>query len=114
MSLNWDLTKAEKYNALSDEEKDILWQETQGIIFTTMGIGIGELTEDNLAEFYARQKFSARMNNFEPFTLEQVRRYVGLKTNVSYETYASWQKRIAKYNYDEILRSAKREIEASK
>lgn len=94
MSLNYDLSKVDHYNDMTEAERDAEWATTQGMIFQTMGVGLGEITEDNAVEFYIRQRIWNKLHGFPPYTVEQVRQYIGLKTNVSDETSAQWRKRL--------------------
>jgi hypothetical protein len=76
MSLNYDLTRVQN----RDKDTDKGWNITQSIIFATMSVGIGEITEENVHEFWMRYSIFAA-NPY--FTVEDVRNHIGLKTNVS-------------------------------
>lgn len=106
MSLNWDVTKCEDNEQLLTEEQ---WQTTQGMIFTTMGVGIGQLTEDTAAEFYARSHILDLLYGTpdeQQYTPETIKRYIGLNTNASFkvETRASWTKRVMSERLDRYSR----------
>lgn len=92
MALTYDLSKCAAWNK-DEETKEAEWEVTQGMIFQTMSVGLGSITEKNEAIFYARQYIWNMLNKFTPFTPEQVHSYVGLKTNVGDETDAAWRKR---------------------
>lgn len=75
---------------------------TRSLIFLTLNVGIGEITERNADEFYARlhiieriQGASTRLGGEEVYTTPQeVRAHIGLRTNVPTETRARWAKRM--------------------
>lgn len=111
MSLNWDLT------AIADNEK-VCWIEntdgtvalnpvTNALIWASLMTNIGEITDKTAPEVYARahmyeQVHGAWLSRYQdgerierPFTKEDVRQHIGLKTNVwPMETRAKWLKRI--------------------
>ena len=47
MSLNWDATKAEHW-------EDLDWDKKESLIFATMAVDMGEITEKNYEEFFKR------------------------------------------------------------
>lgn len=51
MSLDWNATNVENYEEITTDEE---WVVTEAIIFGTMAIDMGEITEANWQEFYAR------------------------------------------------------------
>ena len=75
---------------------------TQALGFASMFIGIGEITQENAPEFYARLRayelISGTMlqgpEGDRPLTPDDVRRHVGLKMNVSKESEATFRKRL--------------------
>lgn len=95
MSLNYDYTKCE---APKDDTEHAI---VDALIWGGMAIGMGEITESNAAEWYARIKFMEMTNSYllnsggkgYPFTPEMVKRWVGLKLNVSQITRAQFLKR---------------------
>ena len=112
MSLNWDLTKIADYRTvcISDygtpEAK--LRGITEGMIWSTVAVGMGNITEKNAAEFYARialheQVHGAIMSEMvdgvvtpRPITAADVEAHIGLWTNVTTETTAKWSSRFTK------------------
>ncbi len=117
MSLNWSLEGCEDWEALKTDEE---WPITQTLIFATMGVGIGEITEKTLPEFYARIAFLERLNGSfvkaqsedgsdwvdRPITVEDIRRRIGLTTNVfPQETRAKWAKRQADMALTDLVRT---------
>jgi hypothetical protein len=108
MALTWDITNCKDSEELLTEEQ---WDTTQAMIFATMGVGIGKITEDNWPEFYARLLVAEYYGT--DFTPALVRRYVGLHTNVfPLETRAKWLKRVIGSRLDEAVHRAKR-VEAN-
>ena len=85
------------------------------LIWATMAVGIGSITEENWREFAARMEITERLNgpflkvssNITPdklaiyglteapasFPLWVVKECIGLKTNVTNETRSAWSKR---------------------
>ena len=112
MSLNYDISKTAQVRK-PEEVQDAEWGTTQGIIFQTMSNGMGDLTEKNEAEFYARQLIWNRMHGFTPFTPLQIHEMVGLHTNVSLETMAQWRTRTVKRAVEEALYQFPRKLAAA-
>lgn len=103
MSLNYDT------GACADSP-EVLWSDehkamTEALIFSTMSIGMGRWTAENIDEVFARLKLIEALygalvyemrdgkRNDHHLTPEDVRRYIGLRTNVAPETRASFVKR---------------------
>lgn len=120
MTLNWE-TKNIKYfennpnelwtriNVGLPGEQDDLNAETKALIFGSMAVGIGNLNYKTAPEFYARWKFFEKYDNLYLFstyndgdikhkylTPNIVIKHLGLITNVSKESEASWVSRIFK------------------
>lgn len=94
MSLNWDISKVADYKEMQETESGI----TDAVIWLTMAVGLGEITEANCDEFIRRTALVQAVTG--PFlshgiyvTDEMIRRRIGLGTNVSDETFAKWSKR---------------------
>ena len=88
---------------------------THALIFVTMSVYIGHITEKNYLEFYTRAKFVAALygstlyeadehgeHRERDFTIEEVRAHIGLHTNVADKTRAYFVKR----HVDSYFRSA--------
>ena len=90
------------------EEYDEYNPATKYLAWGSMGIGIGEITQLNYKEVYLRHLFMNKLNtrglvsNVMPITLEDVRKNIGLKTNVAHESKAKWLNRISKSMYWEL------------
>jgi hypothetical protein len=79
---------------------------SKAIVFATMSVGIGEITEANYAEFYKRLRFyEALFGHVLSFgegplkgariTVQDIKDHIGLRTNVfPKESDAKWHKRI--------------------
>lgn len=108
MSLNYDLTKIEDHvnvcYDLVDEGNDTFDMKavTQAIIFATIPIDMGEITEENYLEFWLRYKLWAASYIGQPFglgfTVEDIHDHIGLKVNVSTMTRHAWlTKRLSEF-----------------
>lgn len=86
MALTWDATAVRDFDQLTDDER----VTREALIFATMAVGMGEITEDNAQEFYTRLSFWEKVNGAYRFgdgealyfTPEDVKRFIGLRTNV--------------------------------
>lgn len=108
MSLDWNISKCENWEELKDEEH---WPVTNALIWATMQVDLGEISEKNLDEFFTRLKMAEEVYGPLLFTWEKdqpkeslltygaVKRRIGLYTNVSNKTPNQFNKRIA-----EVLR----------
>jgi hypothetical protein len=98
---------------------------TNALIWGTMFVDMGAITEENVDEFFARtavhEKLSgaylSETNNEtgetkpRPITLQDVRDHIGLKTNVSTLTRAKWMKRVLDYAMKDAVERAKARLE---
>lgn len=89
MSLNWNVTKCKNSEELVNEKE---WPITNALIWLTMIVGIGHITEKKVPEFLARVRFIEKLQGTYflskdgknlPIEKEWVLKRVGLKTNVS-------------------------------
>jgi hypothetical protein len=97
--LNYNLKKIKDFNELNNGT-------TETIIWATMAIGMGKITKDNYMEFFKRLEFYERLNGpmrrvnteggYQPlyFKPEEVKRYIGLDTNVAHEPLSKWVLRV--------------------
>lgn len=105
MALTYDLSACnESVEFLTSDSE---WPITQTLIFQTMGIGIGDWKQADAAEIFSRIKFLEKIygsfvyrtdeagNRTDYFfTVEDIQRRIGLKTNVfPKETRSSFIKR---------------------
>jgi hypothetical protein len=97
MSLNFNLRKCADHEALTADDQ---WPTTEIMIMMTMAVDIGDLRNEAMAkEFFLRCQFYEKVvGPFLPgrkaITLDEVKRYIGLNTNVSYMRRPSWIKRM--------------------
>lgn len=132
MSLDWDLGRIKNWKevcqitATKDDagygikEGDVLLSPvTKALIWATMAVGMRGITEENYREFYARLrlvettgdaflwraegKSQSDPENF--LTLDEVRRHIGLGTNVSPQTAGKW----SAFLFDKMAKDAERD-----
>jgi hypothetical protein len=150
MSLNWDLTKIENsqelcYTEARDDEGEVemnpetgepfyrLQPLTEALIFATMTVDLGEITEANYEEFWWRLQLYAvttdhhllirhatdddgneTTEGYDP-TLEEIRQHVGMKVNVCDTTTAKYMTKLRQiWKREAPTRKARREREADK
>ena len=115
MALHFDFTKVENIDELheSEDERGI----SHSLVWATMAVGIGNLDEKNLEEFYIRLKYLERDGAFMTskegpiyFTLEMLRKRLNMHTNAGWETRAAWLKRQSKYMLDKFQRDVAKEM----
>lgn len=87
-------------------DKDGYWiPEFQSVCFATMNVGISELTEKNVEEFYRRYVMACYAMDYAPFfNLEKLRLFIGLKTNASTKTVSAFNKDIMANLQDRVAR----------
>lgn len=113
MSLDWDLREIKDRETLcwiKDGDEERLNPVTEAIIWKTIAVDIGRITEENYKEFAARTHVweevfgkSLRQGGQDlGLTVEDIKAHIGLSTNVSNRTRAQWQKRLS----DTLLREA--------
>jgi hypothetical protein len=109
MSLDYNTKAIADRPELSDENG--FWiPEFQSVCFATMNVGIPEITEKNVEEFYRRYVLACYAMNYEPFfNLEKLRLFIGLKTNASTKTVSAFNKDILANLQDRALRTIRME-----
>lgn len=106
MSLNWNIEKVKDWENFNDEQRVVL----DSIIWLTMAIGIGEITEDNHKEFFARLHMIEKLfggvifreGKYRTIKLDEVKDLIGLTTNVSSITRAQFNKNQLQRFYREM------------
>jgi len=127
MSLNFDLTNCRKdlRELYPDAEDGGRSYVTTGLIFATMSVGLGEIKESNVGEFFARLHTFELMHGalvYRPqdstlpkyITEEEVIDHIGLRTNVSDETRTKWMNRIVKAQMQSFAYDAETTLKRSK
>lgn len=125
MSLDWDLTKIDKHEELWIKEGDgrRLSPMTEALIWACLHVGIGEITEKTVDEFYTRVKVwergigtltRDRDGNEVATTYAEVKRHIGLRTNVfPKETDAAFARKIIRIMTDDARRDLRKQKEAT-
>jgi hypothetical protein len=113
MALSYELGGIENWRELLGDDNQPQ-PKTHAMIFATISAGIGLITEENHIEFWMRVAASDAISVWpkgEPITLKDVKRHIGLRTNVSKEARATWAKRIFESTEREIRYRARRDAE---
>lgn len=130
MSLDFDISKVEwEEKWIERDGKEVMNPLTHTIIFTTMYVDMGEITEGNWQEFYTRvhawelvvgagasKRATKGDDEWEPYfiTPEDVRRHIGLHTNVTKTSLASFKTKLWKIMEDKAKAEMKKEkVDAS-
>ena len=111
MSLNYDLSNIENYETVcwigekgADDRR--MNPVTETLIFGTMAVGLGSITDKNVDEFAARFRVMEKVHGAFLYKVEDGKRvdwllsdedfiaHIGLVCNVSNETRAKWAGRI--------------------
>lgn len=115
MSLDWNTTKVQYFKDHPDElwvkiktnfdEYDDVNAETKALIFGSMAVGLGSITNANAPEWYARWKLLEEYDGLYLYrtfgegtdekvylTPEVLLKHINLSTNVSNTTTAAWCK----------------------
>ena len=114
MSLNWSVEKVENYEELMIPSRDnpsvmVMDGATEACINWSLAIGMGQITETNYVEFYTRLKLMGYTDEDwrvvegpRTLRLRDVKRRIGLSTNVS-----NWTKA---YFMNAVYEKAEREV----
>lgn len=108
MALHWNIGNCKNHKSLQTEDE---WPITNALIWATMSVGIRDITEETIPEFYARLSVwesivGPMLYESDPETgkatergvsVEDLRRRIGLHTNASSMTRAEWRKNLAAY-----------------
>lgn len=110
MSLNWNA------KACGDGWEALDPNKRESLIFATMFVDMGEITEKNHEEFYTRYiQFNMACGYQDLYlTLDDVKTAIGLSTNVFTTTPAAWRKFLIKKLEEkaaEKLRAARKALE---
>jgi len=108
MSLIVDFTKCDEV------AKDELWQYQEMIGYYMMAIGMGEITEKNHLEVYARLVLlhASTLQYDEPWmTLNMVKALRGAYFNIAFESKAKFSTRMMKATLREVERQEAKEVQ---
>lgn len=96
MSLNWNLTDIQNHEEVWSEDHPKESSITEAIIWDTMAVDMGKITEDNYRAFYARLVMFNQAAGItdDRVTLADVKRRVGLRTNVTTTSDAAYKGRL--------------------
>jgi hypothetical protein len=103
VSLNWNVSQCKNFSSLMAADE---WPTTERVIFATMAVGMGKITEDNWAEFYARYAIICTLDHVDMLSPFDIYRRIGLVTNVAAETWVHWIKRIGGAERDRHVATA--------
>ena len=92
MALHTNITNCVNWEELNT---DANYPMTERIYFVTLVTDLGEITESNFGEFYARVKVYEAITGDDYITLANIKRRIGLSTNVSNRTSAQFLKRMS-------------------
>lgn len=114
MSLTWSLSGINNYQEVCFEPdptqpgKTIMCDKTNTIIWYTMITGIGDIKNEKEAEEYYRRyrmfKFVTVPAVNDYFELDDVKRHIGLKTNVLRESSAKFNAKLIRWAQDRFER----------
>lgn len=127
MSLDWNIQGIDNWKEVCfdewDEEKGsgTLSARTESLIFCTMFVGMGAITEDNWQTFYKRMYAWEKVNGaimyrgkegggieYVPVEPEEVYSHIGLKTNAGRETDTAFSKKLVNSMMEEASDALKR------
>lgn len=119
MSLNWNLTAIADYETLcfiGEGEERRLNPVTDALIWYTLTVDIGQLTEKSFEEFFARMVIYDALRGpllweaggYRSITREELRQHIGLNTNASFKVGARgpWLKRVTDNTVRDAIRAA--------
>ncbi|HIL26424.1 MAG TPA: hypothetical protein EYG21_03385 [Nitrospinaceae bacterium] len=125
MSLNWNLKDIVDFEKVCWQEDQSINPITEGLVFRTMTVSLGEITQKNANEFWERSFMASIGIGQKPisvfteenglsrrdYTLEEITKHIGLKTNVSNKSRASFMKDVRR-NIEALARKRREYQEA--
>lgn len=114
MALNWNISKVENHEELTGSPE---WALTDALIWATLAVGIGSITAKNYKEFYGRLHLlelihgTFRVRDGKPYyiTIDDVKRRIGLETNVGTIPRSTFLKQKVGRYFKEITESGTQE-----
>jgi hypothetical protein len=110
MALHTNISNCVNYEELNTEAN---YPTTERIYFVTLVTDLGEITESNFGEFYARVKVYEAITGDNSITLADIKRRIGLSTNVSNRTTAQFLKRMSELAQRKEYNSTPNQIKAA-
>lgn len=108
MSLNWDISKVENYKEKSDKN----WNVLESLIWYSLSIGLGKITQHNVDEWLYRINRSILENGGTDFwKREWIEMFIGLRTNVSTATATEFNQ-VMKKSHPERYKVTRKELDA--
>lgn len=125
MSLDWNVEKVDDYEEILEDGE---WPVTEALIWYTMAIGMSSITEDNVTEFATRVHMWEKARGTTVIKVNEttdslyshhiteadVRRRIGLYTNVNRMMKLQFEKKLGAVLHDEaeiVVRNQQRERE---
>lgn len=104
MALTWNVKECDQSACWNSQM--VMTDACECMIWATMILGIDEITTLTVKEFAFRLETDRRLvgtfsNGGQPFTVESVRPFIGLKTNATRKTRAQWSKTMIK-TFEEV------------
>ena len=104
MALHYDFTKIENYEPVCWQENGNIQPVTDALVWLTVGCELGEITEENYRDFFARIKVFEKL--FGAFlygedgkdsylTEDNIKAHIGLTTNVLNKSFESFMLKIS-------------------
>lgn len=96
MSLDWDCSKCPAGSMPANAEEH---GARECLIWGSISIDIGRITEENASEVLFRYRFLERIDQSittQPMTMEAIQRWIGLRTNVVTLDRKAWLEKVAK------------------
>ena len=131
MALHWNIGEIADWENVCrinvrEEDGEEVWDlnpVTDGLIWSTIGVGMGEITEDNYELFYQRMLALAAIHGpmlrnedgSMAHTLADIKAHIGLKCNVSFQNRLEFQMGLGRRVWEETgykLKAAKQALEA--
>lgn len=109
MSLNWDCNRCANPTPADDNESG----GRECLIWGSLALDLGEITDKNVDEWMFRFKFLetvGRSITNVPMTRSVVERWVGMRTNVITLTRKKWMKRVTEQIERDVAYSIKNEM----
>lgn len=110
MALHTNISNCVNYEELNS---DANYPMTHNIYFVTLVTDLGEITESNYGEFYARVRVYAQITGDFSITLADIKRRIGLTTNVSNRTTAQFLKRMTELGSSNHYNTTANQIKAA-